>query len=246
MREMSNAAIPAQPPRSPARLAGRIALHVMSLAAGVAALVAYEHFSVQGSSTASLASLVAAGAFGLAPLRLVLHEIFAVEGRLVHLVHGIGGLSVVGLTLGGAVSGTPVLTHASLAPFAMMGAAQALMHPNQPRNAEQAAALRNFETSLPEVEAFAHGDLSSPANARRAVAVMTDLVSKAETLGETELRADPNFQSAWRDVPARVGLSLGLDAIDRAIGTLAANPATAATVPDLRRKLAAARRTVGE
>jgi hypothetical protein len=127
----------------------------------------------------------------------------------------------------------------------MMGAAQALMHPNQPRNAAQAAALQRFVTSLPEIEQFTKGDLTSPANAQRAVAVMSDLVAKAQALGETELAADPNFQSALSRATTHVGLSLGLDAIDQALNTLATNPAAASAIPDLRRRLAQARRTAG-
>jgi hypothetical protein len=239
-----SAVTPTAPRRSMLAIAGRVLLHGVSLLVGVAAFVAHEHFALTGASTASLVSLGAAAGFGLSPLRVLLHEFFALEGRVVHLAHGLGGLTLVGLTLGGAVPGGPLLNHAALAPFAIMGAAQALMHQDHPRNAEQAAAMRRFATSLPEVEAFTKsGDLTSPANAQRAVAVLTDLVAKAQVLGETELRSDPQFQSAWRQTTTRVGLSLGLDAIERAIDTLAANPATAGAVPGLRRQLALARKT---
>lgn len=234
------------PRRSMLAIGGRVLLHALSLLVGVAAFVAYQHFAMEGNSTASMISLVAAGGFGLSPLRALLHEFFSVGGKVLHLAHGLGALALAGITLGGGVSGEPLLSHAALAPFAIMGAAQAVMHQNHPRNPEQAAALRQFATSLPEVEAFARpGDLTSPANARRAVAVLTDLIGKAQVLGETELRADPEFRSAWQSATTRVGLSLGLDAIDRAVTTLAGNPTSAAAVPDLRRKLAAARKTVG-
>jgi hypothetical protein len=79
----------------------------------------------------------------------------------------------------------------------------------------------------------------------RAVHVLNDLISKAEVLGETELEADPNFQNAWARATTRTGLTLGLDAIDQAINRLAANPAAAAAVPDLRRRLAKARGLAG-
>lgn len=238
--------VPAPPRRSLAVLVRRIVLYSVSLVVGIAALVAYEHFSLQGNSTASLASLIAAGVFGLAPIRFVLHEVFAVERTVRHLAHGLGALSLIGLTLGGAVSGQTLLPHAALAPFEMMGAAQAVMHQNHPRNAAQAAALQRFATSLPEVEVFAKpADLTSPANAAHAVAVLNDLIGKAQALGETELQADPEFQNALQQVGTHVGLSLGLDAIDRAIGSLAANPATASAVPQLRERLAAARKTIG-
>jgi hypothetical protein len=239
------AAVPVPPRRSPLSIAGRVLLHGTSLLVGVAAYVAHEHFALHGNSGASLASLVAAGGFGLSPLRALLHEIFALEGKVLHLAHGLGGLAVVGLTMGGVVSGGPLLDHAALAPFAIMGAAQALMHSDHPRNAAQAAAMRRFVTSLPEVEQFTKGSLTSPANAARAVTVMTDLVGKAQALGETELQSDPGFQSALKQTTTKVGLSLALDAIDRVIGELAANPATAGAVPDLRKRLAAARKTIG-
>ncbi len=227
-------------------IAGRIVLHAVSLLIGVAAFVLYKHFALQGASTASLVSLVAAAGFGLSPLRALLHGIFALERTVLHAAHGLCGLLLVGLTLGGGISGGPLLTHAALAPFARMGAAQAIMHQEHPRDAEQAAALRQFATSLPEVEEFTRsGDLASPANAQRAIAVLTDLVAKAQALGETELRADPQFRSAWQQATTRVGLSLGLDAVDNAVTALAANPATAGAVPELRRRLAAARQAMG-
>ena len=123
-----------------------------------------------------------------------------------------------------------------------MGAAQAVMHQDHPRNAEQAAALRRFATSLPEVAQFAGSkNLASPENAKRAVAVLTDIIAKAQALGETELASDPGFQSALRRVSTRFGANLGLDAVDLALAKLAANPATAGAVPTLRRRLAQAR-----
>jgi hypothetical protein len=235
-----------RPRRSLARLAARVALHAVSLLTGIAAFVAHEHFALQGASTASTAALVGAAVFGLAPVRLLLHELAAIEGKAAHLVHGLGGLSLIGLTLGGAIPSGTMLDRAALAPFAMMGAAQALMHSTQPRDAQQAAAMRQFVASLPEVEQLTRaGALSSPGNARRAAAVLTDIVSKAETLGETELHGDPQFQSAWKQATTRVGLSLGLDAVDHAVDTLAANPATAGAVPELRLRVAAARRNLG-
>jgi hypothetical protein len=246
VRAFQDTAVDARTPprRSPLSILFRFLFHASLLLVGVGAFIAYEHFHLQGDSTASTVSLVAAAVFGLAPLRWLLHEIFALEGKVVHLAHGLGGLLFMGLTFGGAVSGGPLMTHAALAPFALMGAAQAVMHQNNPRNAEQAAALQRFATSLPEVAEFTRsGDLTSPANARRAVAVLTDLIGKAQALGETELRADPEFQSAWQRTGTRVGLSLGLDAIDRALNSLAANPATAAAVPDLRKRLDAVRKS---
>jgi hypothetical protein len=234
--------------RRPVRsIVGRILLHCGFLLTAVAAFGAYEHFKLHGESTQSLVSLLVAAALGFAPIRALVHEFFVIEGKLLHLVHGVGALALGGLALGGVVSGGPLLTHAALAPFAIMGAAQAMMHQDHPRNPQQAEALRRFATSLPEVEQFTKsGNLASPANARRAIAVLTDLVAKAQALGETELRSDPGFQGALKRVTTRFGLSLGLDAIDRAVGKLSANPATASAVPELRKRLARARKTVGE
>ena len=133
-----------------------------------------------------------------------------------------------------------------MAPFAIMAAAQAVMHQDHPRNAKQAVALRRFATSLPEVAQFAGGNLSSPENARRAVAVLSDIVAKAQALGQTELESDPRFQSALGQVSTRFGANLGLDAVDLALPKLATNPAAAGAVPELRRRLAAARGTIAQ
>jgi hypothetical protein len=234
--------VPVQKP-APRRVFHRILLHSLLLIAAATAFVAYQHFKLNGQSTPALVALAASGIFALSPVRAVIGEFFAIEGKLLHALHGIGGLLFIGLAAGGFISGQPLLNRAAMAPFAIMGAAQAVMHQNHPRNAKQAEALRSFATSLPEVAEFTSaGDLTSPENVARAVRVLNDLLSKAEVLGETELQADPNFQSAWARATTRTGLTLGLDTIDEAINRLAANPAAAAAVPDLRRRLAKARR----
>jgi len=226
---------------------GRIVLHTLNLVVAAGAFAAYRHFSLAGHSTPALVSLVVAGGFLLAPLRAVLHGVFAIEHRVLHLVHGIGGLAFVALAGGGVISGGPVLSHAALAPFAMMGAAQAVMHQNHPRNARQAEALRRFAASLPEVGRIGRmGSWSSPDDAARAVAALSDVIGKAQALGETELESDPGFQSALRRATARTGLALGLDTVDQALGRLEANPAAARQIPLLRRRLAAARRTLAQ
>ena len=58
---------------------GRILLHLCNLVIAAGALAAYEHFSLQGSSGAALASLLGAGGFGFAPIRALLHAVFALE-----------------------------------------------------------------------------------------------------------------------------------------------------------------------
>jgi hypothetical protein len=238
-------------PESPAplhpslRIAARVVLHIAYLLIAIVCLALYEHLSVEGNSSAALASLAAAAVFGFAPARDVVRLVFRVEGKVLHLVHALGGLALLALPLTGVVSGAPVLTHAAMAPFAIMGAAQAVMHQQHPRNAKQAAALQRFAASLPEVAQFGGSmDLASPANAQRAVAALADIVAKAEALGETELDADPGFRSALSQASARFGANLGLDAVDLALAKLAAYPATASAVPALRKQLTLARRTV--
>ncbi len=249
MNRVSPAPILTAPVQPPARagLLHRTLLHCLSLLSAVAAFVAYEHFKLTGQSTAALVSLIAAALLALTPLRAVIGALFAIEGKALHALHGIGGLAFMGLAAGGVISGQPLLGHAAMAPFAVMGAAQAIMHQNQPRNARQAEALRQFASSLPEVAALTKpGELTSPTDAARAVQVLNDLISKAEVLGETELAADPAFQSAWARATTRTGLTLGLDTIDQGINRLAANPGTAGAVPDLRRRLAKARQVANQ
>ncbi len=220
----------------------RLSHFVLCVLGAAGLFVAYQHFKISGQTALSTGSLIAAALLALVPVRAVLAEIFELEGKALHLIHGLGGLALIALPVSGLVSGTPIMTHAAMAPFAVMGAAQAIMHQNNPRNAEQAAALRNFASSLPEVAQFTKsGDLSSPANISRAVAVLSDLLHKAQVLGETELQADPGFQAALRNATTRFGLTLGLDSIDRAVNVLGANPADRAKVEGLRRQLAQVR-----
>ena len=238
--EPASLAVPKPASPVPA-IVGKVLLHSASLSIAVVAFILYEHFKLHGSAGQSLASLGVAAGFGLAPLRALAHAFFEIERKVMHFAHGLGGLAVLGLGSAGVISGAPLLDHAAMAPFAIMGAAQAMMHQDHPRNREQAAALRRFATSLPEVAQFTkQGDLSSPERVRRAVAVLSDLLAKAQALGETELRADPGFQSAL----ARLGLTLGLDSIDHAIESLAANPAASNKLPGLRAQLARARTTI--
>src|ERR1700722_1883334 len=241
---MHNAPLPAEaltqaaPPRN---LLGRVFLYLLLLAMAAGAFLIYQHLRLNGEWTPSLMALVAAGVLAFAPVRALIGEFFQVERTVLHGLHGLGALALMGLGAGGLISGNSLMNHAALAPFAIMGAAQALEHQNHPRNAQQAAAMRTFASSLPEVAQFTKGSLMDPANAARAVSVLTDLIGKAEALGETELKADPNFQSALAQATTHAGLTLGLDSIDQAVNRLAANPATAGAVPELRRRLARAR-----
>ena len=221
----------------------RVLLHLLLLGLAAAAFVTYQHLKLNGQATPALVALVAAGILAFAPVRALIGEFFQVERTILHGLHGLGALALIGLAGGGLISGNALLNHAALAPFAIMGAAQALEHQDHPRNAQQAAAMRTFASSLPEVAQFTKGSLTDPANAARAVSVLTDLIGKAEALGETELKADPKFQSALAQATTHAGLTLGLDSIDQALNRLAANPAAAAAVPELRRRLAQARAT---
>lgn len=223
----------------------RVLVHVGLLVVAVGCLGAYQHFKIEGQSSASMASLAAAALFGFAPLRDVTHIVFGIEGTVLHLVHIAGGLALGALPFTGVVSGTPVLTRAAVAPFAMMGAAQALMHSNHPRNARQADALHRFVESMPELEAVGNPrSFSSAAGAQRAISALSDIIGKAQSLGESELQSDPAFRSAWSQASTRFGANLGLDAVDDALGKLARNPATSAAVPDLRARVALARRAL--
>lgn len=235
---------PSPPRRRTLRSAiARTLLHCGFLVIAVSCLAAYEHFHAEQQSTASLVSLVAAAGFGFLPLRDVVHLVFNVGGAALHLVHALGAIGLVALPLTGVVSGTSVLSHAAMGPFAIMGAAQALMH--QPRNAKQAAALQQFVASLPAIAQLAGSKtFASPESAERAVVVVSGIVSKAQALGQTELEADPGFQGAVRQVTTRFGASLGLDAVDLVLAKLEENPATAHAVPALRTQLAAARRAI--
>jgi hypothetical protein len=226
------------------RIGLKLLVHGGALLIALACFAAYGHFKLDGRSTAAMVSLVSAAVFGFVPLRDVLRIVFRIEGKALHIAHGLGSLALIGLPVSGVVSSRPVLTRAWMAPFAMMGAAQAVMHQNNPRNAKQAAALKQFATSLPEVAQFASPkDLASPANAKRAVAVLSDILAKAQALGETELESDPGFQSALRETSTRFGASLGLDAVDVALRNLSGNPAAQSAIPDLERRLALARKT---
>jgi hypothetical protein len=221
-----------------------LVLYTVCLGAAAVAMAAHEHYKLSNQGTPALVSLVIAGGFALVPFRALLGALFGVERSVLHLVHGIGALAFVGLGAGGLITGAPVLSHAATAPFAIMGAAQALMHQDHPRNAQQGAAIREFASSLPEVTQFTSGgDLTSPANAKRAIVVLTDLIGKAQVLGQTELQSDPGFQNALSQVTTHFGLNLGLDAITQAVHQLANNPAAASAIPGLEQQLAAARQT---
>ena len=230
---------------SPLALLRRVVFHVVLLLMAVALFAAYEHYKLHGESQLSLGCLGGAALLALAPVRALLGEFWSLERHVLHWVHGLGGLALVGAAASGVVSGQPVLSHAALAPFAIMGAAQALRHQDHPRNAQQAAALQTFARSLPEIEQFTRsGDFSSPQNLARAIAVVSDLIGKAQALGETELQADPGFQGALRQVTARTGATLGLDSVQAVLDRLAKNPAAAGRVAELRQRLAQARRVI--
>ena len=224
---------------------GRILLHLVFLVVALACFALYEHFKVAGRSDLSLGYLVAAALFAFMPLRDLLHVVFGIGGAALHLVHAVGSLILLAVPLSGFVSGTPLLTRAATAPFAVMGAAQALMHGSHPRNTRQAQAMHSFAASLPELRVVADGkQLATPAGARRAAQVLSDIITKAQALGETELQSDPRYRSALSQASAGFGAKLGLDAVELVLSKLAANPATAPYVPKLRQQLESARHTI--
>jgi hypothetical protein len=232
-------------PRNRARTGMRLVWHAILLVIAVGCFALYGHLKVEGRTTPAMITLIVGAVCGFAPLRDVLRLVFRIEGTALHVAHGLGALGLIGLPVSGVVSGAPLFSRSWRAPFALMGAAQAIMHQGHPRNARQAAALQTFAASLPEVAQFTNSkDPLSPASAKRAITVLTDIIGKAQTLGETELDADPGFQGALRQASTRFGASLGLDAVDLALRNLAGDPATATAVPGLQRRLAQARQTI--
>src|SRR5579862_4663328 len=94
-----------QQPRSRPAVHHRFVTGLVCLVLAGIALGAYEHFKLVGAHTPALASLIAAGVFALVPVRAILSGLFAVEGTVLHVVHGVGGLAFVGLGMGGVISG---------------------------------------------------------------------------------------------------------------------------------------------
>ncbi|HEY6825647.1 MAG TPA: hypothetical protein VI259_02245, partial [Gemmatimonadaceae bacterium] len=159
--------------RNRARTGMRLVWHAVLLVIAVGCFALYGHLKVEGRATPAMIALFAGAVCGFAPLRDVLRLVFRIEGTALHIAHGIGALGLVGLPVSGVVSGAPLFARSWRAPFALMGAAQAIMHQSQPRNARQAAALQTFAASLPEVAQFANSrDPLSPTSAKRAIAVL--------------------------------------------------------------------------
>ncbi len=231
------------PPQRSRSLWLSVLIHAASFIAGLCCLAAWRVLRLDGNSAASMGALVAAGLLLLSSLHLVLDAVFALERRLRHAVHLVAGLGFAGLAAGGHLNHLPVLNDAALAPFAMFGAVQALMHSGQPRNPEQAAALQHFLSGVREIEGLDFSGRSLEGTQHTA-AVLKDLVTRAQVLGPTELRSDPGFQSALRQVTARSGLSLGMDNLGGAIDRLASQPGGERAAHELRRELAAARRQI--
>ena len=64
-------------------------------------------FKLEGRSTAAMVSLVSAAVFGFVPLRDVLRIVFRIEGKALHIAHGLGSLALIGLPVSGVVSSRP-------------------------------------------------------------------------------------------------------------------------------------------
>src|SRR5262245_12719792 len=78
-----------------ARVVRTVMLHALCVALAILLFAAYEHLAVHGQSPRSLACLVGAAVFALVPLRAVLGALFSVETKVMHLLHGVGGLFLV-------------------------------------------------------------------------------------------------------------------------------------------------------
>ncbi|HWA58706.1 MAG TPA: hypothetical protein VG692_15710 [Gemmatimonadales bacterium] len=220
----------------------RLAWHLLALVLAILSLTAYLHFRAEGPAAAATGALIASALFGFVPLRDLVRLFFRVEGPLLHLVHVLGGLALALVPLSGAISGVPLLTRSAMAPFAIMGAAQALMHQDHPRNPQQLQAIQRFAASLPELAAFASPKaLHSPADIQRAVANLSDVLTKAQALGQTELDADPGFQAALRRASTRLGVNLALDAMQVSLKGLPPSLATTAPIQTLQTQLAQTR-----
>lgn len=234
---------PDAPAPSPHRaFVRRLAWHLLALILALLSLAAYLHFRAEGPALAAIVALIAGALFGFVPFRDLLRLFFRVEGPLLHLVHMLGAIALALVPLSGAVSGVPLLAHSAMAPFAIMGAAQALMHQDHPRNPQQLAAMHRFAESLPELAAFGSPhSLRSPADVQRAVTNLSDVLAKAQVLGQTELDADPGFQAALRRSSTRLGIGLALDAIQVSLASLPSGLARTAPVQTLQTQLAQTR-----
>jgi hypothetical protein len=209
-------------------------LRCLFLALALGLYLTYRHYSLLNQSTPALASLGGTAVFGWATIR-------GLMARLRHFAF----VLIPGVALLGYWKGAPMVDQFAQSPFAIMAAMQAVMHQDHPRSAAQAAALRQFASSLTEVGRFAGSDLRSPANAARAIQVIGDIMTKAEYLGATELRSDPGFQNAVRNTTMRTGINWGLDSVVATLRALANNPSIAKQVKDLRRRVDALRGRLG-
>ena len=101
--------LPAELPQEPARPAHRIlrhvAVNVLALLFAGVAFVAYEHYKLAGASTPAFVSLAAAALLAFIPVRHVIGALFTLEGKVMHGLHGLGGLALMGLAGGGVISG---------------------------------------------------------------------------------------------------------------------------------------------
>jgi hypothetical protein len=241
------------------------ALHGLLLTAALGAFLAYGHYKLQaGSASTAHVFLGTSALLGFAPIRSIAHGIFAIEGKALHLLHGLGGLGLFALVGTGAVSGDRFSVDAALAPFSLMAAPQAFLHPHRASSPEEATAARRFIEGLPQLEALARpGALTSPEGMTQAMRALTTAVAKAEALGRAELKNDPGFQNAAATVGSpgfaenlrrklwRGGLTLGLDSVERAMerteqaARAQGSPGNLERVAQLRRRLTADRDRLG-
>ncbi len=79
------------------RIGLKLLVHAGALLVALACFAAYGHFKLEGQSTAAMVSLACAAVFGFVPLRDLLRIVFRVEGKALHLAHGLGSLALIGL-----------------------------------------------------------------------------------------------------------------------------------------------------
>ena len=217
--------------RFAASASAKLLVHGGALLIALACFAAYGHFKLEGQSTAAMVSLASAAVFGFTPLRGCCASYFASRESAAHRPR-FGQPRAHRAPVSGVVSSRPVLTRAWMAPFAMMGAAQAVMHQNNPRNAKQAAALKQFATSLPEVAQFAGPKdlVAANAKARRRRAVRHSRQGASLGRDRARIRSGISERAAK---PRAIRREPWPRRVDVALRNLSGNPAAQSAVPDL-------------
>ena len=96
-----------EPPSRARTVLVHFAIFVSCAAGALGLFVCYQHFRDSGQTGLSTGCVIAAALLALVPLRALLREIFGIEGKVAHLMHGLGGLALVALPVSGAGDGHP-------------------------------------------------------------------------------------------------------------------------------------------